>query len=160
MDYPVVIDGFEDHEISVRSTPWGAASTLLLDGEVAPRGPRRNQFILTRKDGAEALVKFRNGLFDSVPQLVVDGKVKNVVPPLSWPITVWCLAPLLLCFTPGFDGIMLGFAGSWVNTRIFRTELTTTQKYLLTAAATLVAAGIYLLLSGRLGDVINRLGIG
>ena len=160
MDYPVVIDGFENHEIAVRSTPWGAASTLLLDGEVAPRGQRRNQFILTRKDGTEALVKFRNGLFDSVPQLVVDGKVKNVVPPLSWPITVWCLAPLLLCFTPGFDGIMLGFAGSWVNTRIFRTELTTTQKYLLTAAATLVAAGIYLLLSGRLGDVINRLGIG
>lgn len=150
MDYPVVIDGFEDHEIAVRSTPWGAASTLLLDGEVAPSGPRRNQFILTRKDGTEALVKFRGSLFDSVPQLVVDGKVRNVVPPLSWPITVWCLVPLLLCFTPGFDGIMLGFGGSWVNTRIFRTDLTTTQKYLLTGAVTLVAAGIYLLLSGRL----------
>jgi len=117
---------------------------------VAPRGQRRNQFILTRKDGSEALVKFRNGLFDSVPQLVVDGKVKNVVPPLSWPITVWCLAPLLLCFTPGFDGIMLGFAGSWVNTRIFRTERSTSEKYLFTTAVTLGAAGLYLLLSGRL----------
>jgi hypothetical protein len=150
MDYPVVIDGFEDHQIIVRSTPWGAASTLLLDGEVAPSGPRRNQFILTRHDGTEALVKFRGSLFDSVPQLVVDGKVRNVVPPLSWPITVWCLVPLLLCFTPGFDGIMLGFAGSWVNTRIFRTDRPTMQKYLLTAAVTLVAAGVYLLLSGRL----------
>jgi hypothetical protein len=163
MDYPVVIDGFEDHEIAVRSTPWGAASTLLLDGEVAPPGQRRNQFILTRKDGTEALVKFRNGLFDSVPQLVVDGKVTNVVPPLSWPITVWCLAPLLLCFTPGFDGILLGFGGSWVNTRIFRTERSDIQKYLLTALVFLAAAGIYLLVSGRLaettkwmGDLINR----
>jgi len=158
MDYPVVIDGFEGHQIAVRSTPWGAASTLLLDGEVAPRGPRRNQFILTRKDGTEALVKFRNGLFDSVPQLVVDGKVKNVVPPMSWPITVWCLAPLLLCFTPGFDGIMLGFAGSWVNTRIFRTEQSATQKYLLTAFVSLAAAGAYLLLSGRLPEITKWMG--
>ena len=160
MDYPVVIDGFQDHEIIVRSSPWGAASALLLDGETAPAGPRRNQYILTRPDGAEALVKFRGSLFDPVPQLVVDGKVMNVVPPLSWPITVWCLAPLLLCFTPGFDGIMLGFAGSWINTRIFRTERTTTQKYLLTAFVTLAAAGFYLLLTGRLRGVLNTFGIG
>jgi hypothetical protein len=150
MDYPVVIDGFEDHEIIVRSSPWGAGSTLVLDGETAPGGPRRNQYILTRPDGTEALVRFRNSLFDSVPQLIVDGKVINVVPPLSWPITVWCLLPLLLVFTPGFDCIMLGFAGSWINTRIFRTERSTTEKYLFTAAVTLGAAALYLLLSGRL----------
>jgi len=150
MDYPVVIDGFQDHEIIVRSSPWGAASTLLLDGETAPAGPRRNQYILTRPDGTEALVKFRGSLFDSVPQVIVDGKVINVVPLLTWPVTVWCLLPLLLCFTPGFDGIMLGFAASWINTRIFRTERSTTEKYLFTTAVTLGAAGLYLLLSGRL----------
>jgi hypothetical protein len=155
MDYPVVIEGFEGHQITLRSSPWGAASTLLLDGETAPAGPRRGQYILTRKDGSEALVKLRGSLFDSVPQIIVDGKVKNVVPPLSVPITVWCLLPLLLCFTPGFDGIMLGFAGSWVNTRFFRTELSTVQKYLVTAAVTLAAAGLYLALSGRLPTLIN-----
>jgi hypothetical protein len=157
MDYPVVIEGFESHQIALQSSPWGAASTLLFDGETAPRGPRRNQFILTRNNGAEVLVKLRSSLFDSVPQLIVDGKVMNVVPPLSWPITVWCLLPLLLCFTPGFDGIMLGFAGGWVNTRFFRTELSTMQKYLVTAAVTLAAAGIYLLLSGRLPELTNLL---
>jgi len=150
MDYPLVIDGFEDHEITLRSSPWGAGSILLLDGQVAPPGPGRNQYILTRKDGTEALVKFRGSLFDSVPQLVVDGKVMNVVPPLSVPITVWCLLPLVLVFTPGFDGIMLGFAASWINTRIFRTERSTTEKYLFTVAVTLGAAVLYLVLSGRL----------
>jgi hypothetical protein len=158
MDYPVVIEGLAGHEVMVRSSPWGAASTLLLDGELAPPGPGRNQYLLTRKDGTEALVKFRNSLFDSVPQLVVDGKVMNVVPPLSWPTMIWCLLPLALCFTPGFDGIMLGFAGSWINTRIFRTERTTTQKYLLTAFVSLAAGGVYLLLSGRLPDVLKMLG--
>jgi hypothetical protein len=150
MDYPVVIDGFEDHEIILRSTPWGAASTLLLDGEMAPAGPRRNQYFLTRKDGTEVLVKFRNSLFDSVPQLLVDGKAINVVAPLPWKVMVWCLLPLALVFTPGFDGIMLGFAGSWVNTRMFRTEWTAMQKYLATALVTLACGGLYLLLSGRL----------
>ncbi len=149
MDYPVVIEGFEDHEIVLRSSPFGAGPALLLDGEMAPAGPRRNQYLLTRKDGSEALVKFRSSLFDSVPQLVVDGKAINVVAPLSWPITIWCLVPLLLCFTPGFDGIMLGFAGAWINTRIFRTERANTQKYLLTALVGLAAAGIYMVLSGR-----------
>ena len=160
MDYPVVVDGFENHEIMLRSSPWGAASTLLLDGETAPAGPRRNQYILTRPDGAEALVKFRGSLFDSVPQVIVDGKVMNVVPPLSWPITVWCLVPLLLCFTPGFDGIMLGFAGSWINTRMFRTEWTTMQKYLATAFVSLAAGAFYLLLSGRMQDLISTLRTG
>jgi hypothetical protein len=150
MDYPVVIEGFEGHEITLRSSPWSSASTLLMDGEVPPSGPRRNQYILTRNDGTEALVKFRGSLFDSVPQLVVDGKVINVVAPLSWPITIWCLLPLVLCFTPGFDGIMLGFAASWVNTRIFRMERSNTQKYLLTALVSLAAAALYLVLSQRL----------
>jgi hypothetical protein len=149
MNYPVVIEGFEGHEITLQNSPWGAASILLVDGQAAPQGPRRNQYILTRNDGTEALVKFRNSLFDSVPQLLVDGKVINVVAPLPWPVMVWCMLPLLLVFTPGFDGIMLGFAGSWVNTRLFRTERSVTQKYLLTAAVTLAAAGLYLVLSGR-----------
>jgi hypothetical protein len=160
MDYPVVIKGFERHRITLRSSPWAAGSTLLVDDQVAPSGPGRNQYILTRDDGTEALVKFRNSLFDSVPQLVVDGKVMNVVPALSWPITVWCFLPLVLCFTPGFDGIMLGFAGSWINTRIFRTERTTTQKYLLTAFVLLAAAGFYLLLSGRMQGLIDTLRTG
>ena len=157
MDYPVVIEGFEDHEIIVRSSPWGAASMLLVDGETAPAGSRRNQYILTRPDGTEVLVKFRNSLFDSVPQVIVEGKVMNVVPPLSVPITVWCLLPLVLCFTPGFDGIMLGFAGSWINTRLFRTEWTVIQKYLATAFVSLAAGAIYLLLSGRMPDLISTL---
>jgi hypothetical protein len=160
MDYPVVIEGFQGHEISVRSTPWGSAATLLIDGETAQAGPRRNQFILTRGDGTEVLVKFRNGLFDSVPQIIVDGKVFNVTPPLSWPVTVWCFVPLVLAFTPGFDGIMLGFAGSWINTRIFRTERSTTQKYLLTALVILAAAALYLLLSGRMQGLIDTLRTG
>jgi hypothetical protein len=160
MDYPVVIDGFEDHEIVLRSSPWGAGSALLLDGETASAGPGRNQYLLTRPDGTEALVKLRGSLFDSVPQLIVDGKVINVVAPLSWPITVWCLLPLVLVFTPGFDGIMLGFAGSWINTRIFRTERSTTEKYLFTAAVTLGAAFLYLLLSGRLRGLLSTFGIG
>jgi len=83
-----------------------------------------------------------------------------VVPPLSWPITIWCLLPLALCFTPGFDGIMLGFAASWINTRVFRTEWTTTQKYLATALVSLGAAVMYLLLSGRLRGVLSTFGIG
>jgi hypothetical protein len=150
MDYPVVIEGFEGHEIALRNSPWGGTSLLLIDGQVASAGPRRNQFLLTRNDGTEALVKFRNSLFDSVPQLVVDGKVINVVAPLPWGVMIWCLLPLALVFTPGFDGIMLGFAGSWVNTRLFRTELSLAQKYLVTAAVTLAAAGLYFLLSGKM----------
>jgi hypothetical protein len=162
MDYPVVIEGFEDHEIILRSSPWGAASTLLLDGETAPAGPRRNQYLLTRPDGAEVLVKFRSSFFDSMPQLIVDGKVINAAPLLTWPVTVWCMLPLVLLIIPGsfLDGLMLGFAGAWINTRMFRTEWTTTQKWLATAFVTLACGALYLLLSGRMKDLINTVGTG
>jgi hypothetical protein len=155
MDYPVLIEGFERHDFVVRSSPWGSGSLLLMDGESAPPGPRRNQYILTRPDGTEVLVKFRNSLFDPVPQIIVDDKVFNVTRPLSWPITIWCFIPLLLCFTPGFDGIMLGFGGSWINTRMFRTEWSTTQKYLATAAVTLGSGVLYLVFSGRTQEVLD-----
>jgi hypothetical protein len=150
MDYPVTLEGFEGHEIKLRVDTWSAAPILLLDGEVAPPGPKRNQYLLTRDDGTEELVKFRNSLFDPVPQLKVGNQTYNVAEPLAWHELIWCLLPLGLVFFPGIDGILLAFAGCWVNNRLFRSERPLTQRYALTAAVTLAAVGIYMLFTGRL----------
>ncbi len=150
MDYPLSIDGFEGHDLVLRLGNWGGQASLLFDGEPVPPGPRRNQYVLTDDDGNETVVKLRRSMFDPVPVLVAGDQVISLAPPLRWYELVWCFLPLALVFTPGLDGIVLGFAGSWANHQLFRSERSNSQKYLLTAAVTLAAAALWAILSGRL----------
>ncbi len=150
MDYLVALEGFEGHEVSVRVGAWGSGTTLWFDGQPAERGSKRNEFVLTRDDGTPALVKFRTSMFDPVPVLDYDGKRMHVTEPLTWFETIWCFLPLVMVFSPGIDGILMGFAASWANHQIFRSERPVMQKYLLTILVDLVAAVVFLFFTGRL----------
>jgi hypothetical protein len=150
MDYPIALEGFEGHEVSVHVGSWGSGTNLYFDGEPAERGPKRNQFVLTRNDGNPALVKFRTSMFDPVPVLDCDGTRMHVAEPLPWHVLIWCFLPLAFVFSPGIDGILVGFAASWANHQVFRSERPTTQKYLLTAGIDLIGAVVFLFFTGRL----------
>jgi hypothetical protein len=144
MEYPVKIEGFEGHRLAVTSDEFISNSKLLMDGQPAPSGEKRGEFILHRKSGSKVIAQLTSSYlgFDPVPRLTIDGKVIQVMPPLDRFEWVWSAIPLILFFTGGLLGTLFGILGFAFNVRVFRTQRSNLQKFLLTAMITLLSAGL------------------
>jgi hypothetical protein len=154
MKYPVDLEGFEGRTIEVQYSFLRGAK-LLVDGEPAPKGQYSGTFVLSRNDGRELLAAWKPR-FPDVPQLVVAGKVINVVRPLMIYEWVWCGLPLPLVFLPDFlTGLLVGMLGLWANIQVFRTGLRTLAKYGAALGVTLLSAGFYYLLMMFFGTVVK-----
>jgi hypothetical protein len=118
-----------------------------MDGQPAPKGPKRNQYLITRDDGNKQLVKLKQVLIDPVPQVILDGEVIELVEPLSVLQWIWSAIPILLVFFGGAIGGGIGGATFWINTRIFRSEMSSVEQYILVGLASAIAVFVYLILS-------------
>jgi len=129
MDYPVVIAGFEDHEIAVRSSPWAQRLSCCWTAKwlrraraepVCPDAQRRQ-----RGAGEVSRQPLRFGAADHRRR---QGEKR--IPPLPIPTLVVVFRALVLCFTPDST------ASCWALRELdqhphFPHRGTTTQKHLL-----------------------------
>ena len=142
MQYPVQIEGFEGQSIVVQAPGFLAGPKLLVNGQPAAKGPKRNQLSLRRNDGMEAVVQWKpRALGLDVPQLLVDGQTVEVVESLKWYEWLWSALPLVLIFSGGAIGGLLGAIGLFANIKLFRSSLSNIVKYLATGAV-IVAVGV------------------
>jgi hypothetical protein len=147
MDYTVAIDGFEGRDVQVSFSYW-TGSKLLIDGEPAQKGGKRGEMILRRRDGQQVTATWKpQALGLDVPQLVVGGKVINVVEPLKWYQWVWAGGPLLLIALGGALGALAGMLGFMINARVFRSEMSEALKYFVSGAVSVVAVVAYFVLA-------------
>lgn len=147
MNYPVKINGFEGQTIEVQSPGFFSGYKLVVNGQPAPKGPKRDQMLLRRNDGVELLVTWKpQALGFDLPQLVVDGNAISLVEPLRWYEWVWSGLPILLVLAGGALGAFIGFIAFSVNTKIFRTSFTLFVKYLTTGGVFLLAVAVYYLI--------------
>jgi hypothetical protein len=144
MQYLIKVDGFEGHQIAVTSDEFISNPKLLIDGQPAPNGQKRGEFIVYRNNGSKGIAQFTSASmgFDPVPHLTIDGKVIQIMPPLDWFEWVWSGIPLILFFVGGLLGVLCGIMAFAFNLRVFRTQRSSVQKLLLTALISLVSAGI------------------
>ena len=156
MSYEVNIEGFEGQNIEVNVSFW-TGPKLLVNGEPAQKGNKRGELILQRNDGKQVVASWKPQVLGlDVPQLIVDGKITNLVEPLKWYKLVWGGLPALLVFLGGALGAIAGMIGFSINTKIFRTEMNDISKYLasgvisvLSVIAYFIAALIFSMLIGR-----------
>lgn len=147
MRIPLEIEGLSGHQLEVEPAGWYSPSRLFMDGQPAPKGPKRNQYLITRDDGNKQLVKLKQVLIDPVPQVILDGEVIELVEPLSVLQWIWSAIPILLVFFGGAIGGGIGGATFWINTRIFRSEMSSVEQYILVGLASAIAVFVYLILS-------------
>ena len=154
MQYPVQAEGFEGRKLILEIPGFFSSAKLWIDGQLAPKGPKKGLFLLRRLDGTEATAKFRNQFLDPVPQLVIDNETIKVVEPLRWYQWIWAGLPVLLIFIGGALGAILGFLATSINTRIFRSEINGLVQYVTVAVVSVGFVGVYffivLILSGLL----------
>ncbi len=149
MNYTIHIDGCEGQIIEVKPSTMFAGPKLFVNGQPAPKGAKRNEMLLRRNDGKEIVVSWKPAFLGlDVPQLSVDGKIINVVEPLQWYEWVWSGLSVLLIFSGGLIGGVIGFLSFSINTKLFRTSSNPLTKYLTTAGVSIIAVMVYLVVAG------------
>ena len=145
MRYHISPRGFEGHKIEVQSAGVFSGYKLIIDGERAPKGPKRGQMTMRRNDGAEVLAVWKPKVlgFD-VPQLQVEGETIDLVQPLQWYEWLWGGLPILLLFVGGAIGGILGGVAFTLNAKVFRTESNLFLKFLFSGAISMLAVLTYL----------------
>ena len=147
MRIPFDLEGFEGHELVVKAASWFSGPKLEMDGKLAPKGAKRNLYLLQRNDGIKQIVQLKQVLIDPVPQFIVGGEVIHLVEPLSVFQWVWSAFPIILIFIGGAIGGGIGGAAFWINARIFRSEMSAIEQFLLTGLTTAITVFLYLILS-------------
>jgi hypothetical protein len=147
MRIPFQLEGYTGQVLEVKTAGWFSGPKLLLDGQPAPKGPKRNQYLLPREGGLKQLVQLKQLFIDPVPQVIVDDEVIRLVEPLSLVQWIWSGLPIILIFMGGAIGGAVGGAAFWVNTRIFRSGMSTAEQYILIGLASAIAVFLYLILS-------------
>ncbi len=148
MTYPLNLEGFEGQTLEVKPSGFFGGPQLLVNGQPAPKGPKRGQMLLRRSDGREVIATWKPALLGlDVPRLEVDGKQLTVVEPLKWYEWVWGGLPILLVFLGGALGAIAGFVAFGINTQVFRSTRNTALKFILTAVVSALAVVAYLILA-------------
>lgn len=153
MRLPLKLEGFTGHTLEIESAGWFSPARLFIDGQPARKGPKRNQYLVPLDNGAQKVIQLKQVFIDPVPQVLVDGNVVQVVEPLGVLQWIWSALPIVLIFLGGAIGGAVGGAAFWINTRIFRSEMSAIEQYILTGLVSGISYFLYLIL----GTVFLRL---
>ncbi len=145
--YPVEIPGCENKKVELQVAGFITPIKLLVDGEPAQPGNRRNELVVRGKNGKPVSVYVQSSFFDTVPQLRVDGKTIRVVPPLKWYEYIWCGIPLFLVFTGGMLGAITSLIAFISNISIARTKMNPLLRYLVIGLVSAAAWAVYFLIA-------------
>lgn len=146
MRYQTNLVGLSDRRIEVESSVFGG-SKLLVDGQPAPKGPKRSQFLVRGTDGRDSVVELKKVLPDPVPQVLWAGQTIRLEEPLAWYQWLWVCIPLVLMFVGGAIGGVVGAVAMTINTRILRSKLSGLLRYATTAIVSALAGGAYVVIA-------------
>ena len=145
--YPVSIPGFENQKIELESSGFFSPSKILVDGEKALPGDKNNEVVIQNRYGKKTKIFFQNAFFDTVPRLLVDGKIIKVVPSLKWYQYVWSGLTLFLVFFGGALGAIISMIAFLLSIRTMRTNWRTANKYLVILGIHAITMVVYVAIS-------------
>lgn len=148
MEYPISYPGFEGRGLAVRVPGLFSDPRLLVDG--AEVKGKRHRYEVRDNQGAATQIRLKLDFFDAVPKVEIGGKVIKPAPPLPWHAYACSALPLLLALIGGLLGALCGLPACIVNARIFRRDMETSKKYLLTGLVSVAAFVLYVVVAGTL----------
>jgi hypothetical protein len=147
--------GVSDRKVEVESSVFGGAK-LLVDGQPAPKGPKRSQFLVRGTDGYDSVVELKTSLPDPVPQVLWAGQTIRLEEPLKWYQWLWVGVPILLLFLGGAIGALVGAVAVTLNVRILRSNMSAIIRYAATAFVSVAACGMYLAIARTFLSAIHN----
>ena len=100
------IGGVGSQVLEIRSPGLLQGPILTIDGQRAPKGKRRNTYLIQRDDGRTVTITLKPSLVYDLPGVEIDGTRFEVVPRLRWFEYLLASFPLVLILV-GILGIVL-----------------------------------------------------
>ena len=132
-DIPIPLEGFEGHDILLR-TRLLSNTKLLMDGQALAK--KKGCVQLRANDGMAVELRMKSRFLDPVPNIEVYGRTIVLLPGLNPIEYVWSGIPLILVLLGGGIGGACGGGACAVNAQIFRTRLSAPAKFAITALIT------------------------
>jgi hypothetical protein len=161
LDFPIEPVGFEKRNLMVRPSYW-IAPKLFLDGKQLV--PTKKKFFSRTRDyaaisnfGKNVTLRLKLRPLDLVPILYVDGQLFQIARPLNTWEYLWISFPLILLFSGGAIGGLLGFAATYSNSILIRKLRNVFLRFLFTGATTVMAIIFYIRFVGFVSPYISSL---
>jgi hypothetical protein len=129
MRYPVQLEGISAPKIEVETPSAFQGAKVLINGQPAPKGKKRGEYLLRRDDGRESTIQLKSFFLDPVPQVVWAGNTIRLAEALTWYQWAWSAVPIILVFLGGAIGGAVGSIGVTLNVQILRSEMSGVLRY-------------------------------
>jgi len=144
MQTPINFPGFETNRLVLRAGSFLSGPKLLLDGQPAPKGPKRGQFSLRCNDGSHVIAQLKSvNLVDPYPQVMIDGQKVVVGEAVKWYQWLWAGLPLVLIIIGGLLGGLFGGLGAFLNGRLLYSKMNSFRRYALSGLVSLLAVAVF-----------------
>ncbi len=140
------IGGFGSQVLEIRSPGLLQGPILTIDGQRAPKGKRRNTYLIQRDDGRTVTITLKPSLVYDLPGVEIDGTRFEVVPRLRWFEYLLASFPLVLILV-GILGIVLAAILIVACIRLLRSSLEPLPKYLAAGFLSLGVPTLFYLVS-------------
>ena len=121
MDYPIILPGYPDLRLTLRSGGFFTGAKVLKDDLILKRSKATVSVPLA--DGATLELKIKTGFDMFTPKIVFGGQEIEVMPALPVYWVVWAYLPLLLIFIGGAIGGLCGGAAVAGTLMALRSDL-------------------------------------
>lgn len=147
MEYPFTVPGLDDRVLAIRSAGMLHGPRLVVNG--VPAKGERGRFRVADAQGREFEIRVKPSALgiDPVPAVDIGGRTIQLARPFDWYEWAWFGWPVLLVVAGGALGAICGLMAAYAGARIFRTDIAPPLKYLLSAAISLGALVVYLLVA-------------
>ncbi len=141
IDHPA----FKRQLLAVETASVFSGPKLLMNGVVIKK--EKGSYPVVSDVGDNKLIQIRYNLVDPVPRIKVDGQTFNLREPLQWYEYAWSGLPILLVFSGGALGGLVGGVATMANGRLFRSERGALAKYGLAGLITVSAVAVFFVLA-------------
>ena len=141
IDHPA----FKRQLLAVETASVFSGPKLLMNGVVIKK--EKGSYPVVSDVGDNKLIQIRYNLVDPVPRIKVDGQTFNLREPLQWYEYAWSGLPILLVFSGGALGGLVGGVATMANGRLFRSERGALAKYGLAGVITVSAVAVFFVLA-------------
>lgn len=115
---------------------------ILVDGRGADRDEKGTRYIIEDDAGGE--IKFESGLDEKWnPWLKANGEDVKLATPLAWYQWIWIGLPVILVFTGGLIGGMVGGAATYLNMLVMQSNRSAALRYGMTMILSVSAVVLY-----------------
>lgn len=145
MQIEVQNSAFKKQRLTVLPASWFKGPQLLLNGTAAPR--KWGRYKVADDSGNESVVQLKYNYLDPIPKVKIGEDVSQLATPLRWYEYAWIGAPIILIFSGGAIGGLVGALGANASGKVFRSERGALAKYGLSAVITVLAFVMFVVLA-------------